>query len=299
MLPRISGFTFVRNGVRFDYPFGEALRSLLPLVDELVIVVGKGDDGTLERVRELGKSEPKLKVFESVWDDSLRKDGAILAQQTDLAMSHCTGDWGIYLQADEVLHEEDYGKIRAAIESAHGRKGVDGILFDYVHFYGDFFVVNRSPSAYRHEIRAVRLKSGVVSWRDAQGFRRKFEHGDHAHFEKLHVLRSGAKIYHYGWVRPPEVMKEKTVAMDKLYHADGAVGTGDNYLYKRIYGLERFTATHPAVMRERVEAKRWKVDFMSFPLAWEWKDARKVLARWVEKGTGWLPFQYKNYVVVD
>lgn len=294
---KVSGFTFVRNGVRFDYPFQESLRSLLPLVEELVIVVGKGSDETLERVRGIAASEPKLKVFESVWDDNLRKDGAILAQQTDLALSHCTGDWGIYLQADEVLHEEDYAKIRAAIEKAHGRPEIDGVLFDYVHFYGDFFVVNSSPSAYRHEIRAVRLKAGVVSWRDAQGFRKKHAHGDHFHFEKLRVLRSGAKIYHYGWVRPPEVMKEKTVAMDKLYHADGAKGTGDNYLYKRIYGLERFTGTHPAVMRERVEQKRWKVDFMSFPLAWEWKDARKVLARWLEKTTGWLPGEYRNYVV--
>ncbi len=291
----VSGFTFVRNGVRFDYPFVEALRSLLPVVHELVIVVGKGEDETLERVRSLAATEPKLKIFESVWDDSLRKGGAILAQQTDIALSHCTGDWGIYLQADEILHEEDYGKIRAAIEKANADPSINGVLFDYVHFYADFFVVNRSPSAYRHEIRAVRLKNGVVSWKDAQGFRKKIVHGNHAHFEKLRVLRSDARIFHYGWVRPPEVMKEKTVAMDKLYHSDGH-GTGENYLYKRIYGLERFTGTHPAVMLARVEEKRWKVDLMAFPLAWEWKDARKVLAHWVERATGWLPFQYRNYV---
>jgi glycosyltransferase involved in cell wall biosynthesis len=293
--PRISGFTFVRNGVRFDYPFVEAIRSVLPLVDELVIVVGKGEDETIERVQSIAATEPKLKVFESVWDDSLRQGGAILAQQTDLALFHCTGDWGIYLQADEVLHEDDYGKIRESIERANADPSIDGVLFDYVHFYADFFVVNRSPSAYRHEVRAVRLKSGVISWKDAQGFRKKHLHGDHAHFEKLKVLRSGARIFHYGWVRPPEVMKEKTVAMDKLYHADGH-GTGDNYLYKRIYGLERFTATHPAVMLARVEEKRWKVDLMAFPLSWEWKDARKVVARAVEKLTGWLPGQYRNYV---
>jgi hypothetical protein len=296
--PRISGFTFVRNGVKFDYPVLESLRSLLPLVSELVIVVGKGEDETLARVRALAAAEPKLKVIESVWDEKLRKDGAILAQQTDLAMSHCTGDWGIYLQADEVLHEDDAPKIREAIARAHPRPEVDALLFDYVHFYGDFFVVNRSPSAYRHEVRAVRLGRGIVSWKDAQGFRRRVAHGDHAHFEKPRVLRAGARIFQYGWVRPPEVMREKTVAMDKLYHADGSPGTGDNYKYKRIYGLERFEGSHPAVMRARVEEKRWKVDLLAAPLAWEWKDARKVAARWVEKATGRLPFQYKNYVVV-
>lgn len=296
--PRISGFTFVRNGVKFDYPVLESLRSLLPLVDELVVVVGKGEDETFARIQALAAGEPKLRVFESAWDERLRKDGAILAQQTDLALSHCTGDWGLYLQADEVLHEDDYPRIRAALERAHARDDVDGLLFDYVHFYGDFFVVNLSPSAYRHEVRAVRLGRGIVSWRDAQGFRRKVAHEGHAHFLKPRVLRTGARIFHYGWVRPPEVMREKTVAMDKLYHPDGSPGTGDNYKYKRIYGLERFAGTHPAVMRERVERKRWRVDLMAFPLSWEWKDARKVAARWMEKLTGRLPFQYRNYEVV-
>jgi glycosyltransferase involved in cell wall biosynthesis len=290
---KISGFTIVRNGVKFDFPLVEALRSLLPLVDELVVAIGRSDDGTLELVR--GLAEPKIKIIETIWDEQLRRDGAILAQQTNVALSHCTGDWGIYLQADEVLHEEDYPRIREALRRAHERSDVDGVLFDYVHFYGDFFVVNLSPSAYRHEIRAVRLQKGLTSWRDAQGFRLERNGG----FEKLRVIRSGARIYHYGWVRSPEVMREKTVAMDKLYHADGSPGTGDNHRYKRIFGLERFTGTHPRVMHARVEEKRWKVDLLAAPLTWEWKDARKVLARWMEKATGKLPFQYKNYVVVD
>ena len=131
---------------------------------------------------------------------------------------------------------------------------------------------------------------------NVRGISMSFKTGDQ--FEKPRVLRSNARIFHYGWVRPPEVMREKTVAMDKLYHGDGA-GTGENYKYKRIYGLERFTGTHPAVMRARVEEKRWKVDLMAAPLVWEWKDARKVLSRNIEKLTGWLPFQYKNYEVVE
>lgn len=290
----LSGFTFVRNGVRFDYPFVESLRSLLPLVDELVIVVGKGEDETLARVRELAAAEPKVRVFESVWDDSLRHGGAILAQQTNLAMSHCRGKWGVYLQADEVLHEEDLANIRAAAERAEAMPAVEGLLFDYIHFYGDFFVVNRNPSIYRREVRCVRLGRGIVSWKDAQGFRVPEGNG----FRKPRVIRARARIFHYGWVRPPEVMKEKTVAMDKLYHAEGA-GTGDNYRYKRIYGLERFVASHPAVMRERVEQKRWKVDLMAAPLVFTVRDVRKVFSLAIERLTGWLPGEYRNYRRLD
>lgn len=290
---KISGFTFVRNGVKFDYPFEESLRSLLPLVDELVVNVGVGEDETLARVRALAAAEPKIVVFESVWDEKLRREGLILSQQTNLALERCTGDWGVYLQADEVLHEDDLASIRASLKRAHEDPRVDGLLFDYVHFYGDFFVVNRNPSAYRREVRAVRLGRGIVSWKDAQGFRRR----DGQRYEKLRVVPSGARIFHYGWVRPPEVMREKTVAMDKLYHADGG-GTGDNYRYKRIYGLERFTGSHPRVMEARVEAKRWKIDLMAAPLVFRMSDLRKVLARAVERLTGWLPGEYKNYRVL-
>ncbi len=291
---KLSGFTFLRNGVKFDYPFAESIRSLIPLVDELVVNVGVGEDSTLQRIEALAKEFPKIKVFQSVWDEQMRKDGLILSHQTNLAIEQCTGDWGIYLQADEVLHEDDLGKIRAAIERANSRPVIDGILFDYIHFYGDFFVVNNNPSSYRHEVRAIRLHRDVTSWKDAQGFRKITADG----YEKLQVLRSGARIFHYGWVRPPEVMREKTVAMDKLYHADGE-GTGDNYRYKRIYGLERFTGSHPRVMLDRVEQKRWKVDLLAAPMVFTLKDCRKFLARNIEKLTGWLPGEYKNYRAME
>jgi hypothetical protein len=290
----ISGFTFIRNGVKFDYPFEESLRSLLPVVDELVVNVGVGEDETLARVRALAAANPKIRIFESVWDESLRAGGAILAQQTNLAMAQCQGEWGLYLQADEVLHEEDYPAIREAFARAAERPEVEGLLFDYVHFYGDFFVVNLNPSAYRREVRAVRLRHGIESWKDAQGFRLK----RNGQPEKLRVIRAHARIFHYGWVRPPEVMREKTQAMDKLYHGEGE-GTGDNYRYKRIYGLERFAATHPTVMEKRVEEKRWKVDLMAAPLIFTWRDWRKLVSRSIEKATGWLPGEYKNYRALD
>ncbi len=290
----VSGFTFIRNGVKYDYPFEESLRSLLPLVDELVVNVGVGEDDTLLRIEKLAREFPKIRMFQSVWDEQLRKDGLILSQQTNLAIEQCKGNWGIYLQADEVLHEDDAAKIRSALERAHQREDVDGILFDYLHFYGDFFVLNQNPSSYRHEVRAIRLHRDITSWKDAQGFRRITANG----YEKLRVIRSGARIFHYGWVRPPEVMKEKTVAMDKLYHSNGE-GTGDNYRYKRIYGLERFQDTHPKVMEERIEKKRWKIDLMAAPMVFTLKDCRKFLARNIEKLTGWLPGEYKNYRAVD
>ncbi|MEP7220068.1 MAG: glycosyltransferase family 2 protein, partial [Bacteroidota bacterium] len=103
---KISGFSFVRNALLYDFPLEESLRSLLPLCDEVVIAVGKSDDETPEMVRDIGGAATR--VIGTVWDDSLREGGRIYAMQTDIALAECTGDWCIYLQADEVLHEADH-----------------------------------------------------------------------------------------------------------------------------------------------------------------------------------------------
>jgi glycosyltransferase involved in cell wall biosynthesis len=299
---KVSGFTLIRNGTRFDYPFIESLRSLLPLVDELVINVGVGDDDTALRIDELARAEGQGKVitFESHWpldDPEKKKEGLILSEQTNLALEKCTGDWCIYLQADEIFHEEDYQNVRQAMEWADARPDVDGLLFDYVHFYGSFDVVQESRSAYRREVRAFKRSSGARSIGDAQSFRK-------ADGSKLRVIRANARVFHYGWVRTPEAMREKTFFMDQLYHGDyhkKSTGdeqvphTGDNYRYKRFIGLHPYVGTHPRVMLERIQSKGWHWDLASSPLAWEWSDAKKIVLDAVERLTGVRLFEYRSY----
>jgi hypothetical protein len=296
---KVSGFTLVRNGERFGYPFLESLRSLLPLVDELVVNVGIGDDGTLARVRELAAAEPRVRPFESDWqldNPEKKRGGLILSEQTNAALDRCAGDWCVYLQADEVLHEADAPALREALRRADARPDVEGLLFDYVHFYGSFDVVQQTRSAYRREVRAIRRASGARSVGDAQSFR-----GPGG--SKLAVLPSGARVFHYGWVRPPEVMREKTFHFDQLYHGtpraeDAAAGrphTGDNYRYKRFWGLRPFRGTHPAVMAERIRAQGWRWDLAASPLEWRLSDAKKVALDLFERATGHRLFEYRSY----
>lgn len=301
---KVSGFTLVRNGVQFDYPFLESLRSLLPLVDELVINVGIGDDDTLERIKRFcaEESDGKARYFESRWpldDPEKKRGGKILSEQTNLALDQCTGDWCIYLQADEVFHEDDAKALRRALEAAHSRPEVEGLLFDYVHFYGSYDVVQRTRTAYRREVRAIRRASGARSVGDAQSFRR----GDGS---KLDVIRAGARVFHYGWVRPPEAMREKTFFMDQLYHGDPSKEqaatrtphTGDNYRYKRIWGLFPFQDTHPRVMHERIRSKGWHWDLAGSSLTWEWGDAKKIAFDLFERATGRRLFEYRSYRLI-
>lgn len=302
---KISGFSIVRNGTRFDYPYLESLRSLLPLVDELIINVGIGDDDTLGLIRSFAASEGNGKVtwFESHWpldDPEKRRGGKILSEQTNLALDRCTGDWRIYLQADEVLHEDDYPKLRQSMSDAHARADVDGLVFEYQHFYGSYDVVQKTRSAYRREVRAIKRVSGARSVGDAQSFRL-------ADGSKPRVIKAGARIFHYGWVRTPESMREKTFFMDTLYHgapkagdaAEGRPHSGENYRYKRFFGLKRFEGMHPSVMHPRIHEKNWNWDLENSPLAWNWKDSKKIVLDTWEFLTGQRLFEYKSYKLVD
>lgn len=302
---KVSGFTLVRNGTKFDYPYLESLRSLLPLVDELVINVGKGDDDTLDQIQKFAVQEGQGKVvfFESHWpldDPEKKKGGLILSEQTNLALDRCTGDWCIYLQADEVFHEADHEKIRFALKQADPRFEVEGLLLDYVHFYGSFDVIQTSRNAYRREVRVIRKNAGALSVGDAQSFRKQDG-------SKLNVIRSGARVFHYGWVRTPEAMREKTFFMDQLYHGapkeedaqKGLPHTGENYRYKRFWGLRPFRATHPTVMKDRIAKKGWHWDLESSPFIWSWNDSKKVILDSFENITGHRLFEYRSYRLID
>lgn len=239
---KVSGFTFLRDAVELYYPVVESITSILPICDELIVVAGDSHDDTTAVVRQIG--DPKIRIIETVWDPSLFAHYAVYAQQTDIGLDACSGDWAFYIQGDEVMHERDLPVVRQRLEEVHGDSRVEGLLFDYVHFFGDYDHHVVSHGWYRHEIRVVRTGIGVRSWHDAQGFRRDGK--------KLHVKRAHAAIYHYGWVRPPRVLTKKA------YSLAGSAPDVD-YNYGTLHGLARFEGVHPAVMRARMAQMDWTV----------------------------------------
>jgi hypothetical protein len=289
---RISGFSFVRDAVRLRYPILPALRSILPLVDELVVAVGASSDGTLDLVRSLG--DPRLVVLETRWDETCLERGRVLAEQTDLALSRCTGDVGLYVQADEALHEDDHPTVRAALARLGGDPRLEGLLFDYLHFYGSFHTVGVSRRWYRREVRAVKLGIGVRSWRDAQGFR--LGPGEDA--RKLRVAASGGRMYHYGWVRPPEAQRQKLAEFERLYHGDAARARrlAQGFDYDPGEKVRPFEGTHPAPMREWVAREDWA--FTPRPRRLRAGHVREDLLDLFEAATGVRLGEYRNYELV-
>jgi hypothetical protein len=304
---KVSGFTFARGAVRLGYPLVPAIRSVLPLVDEMVVNVGVSDDGTLEAVRSIG--DPRLVVFESRWDDTYLERGRVLAEQTDLALERCTGDVCIYVQADEAVHEDDHARIRASLERLHRDPEIEGLIFDYVHFYGSYHTVGTSRLWYRREVRAVKNRIGVRSWKDAQGFRvwdpppgwsgarpRSLKPGDPA--RKLRVAASGARMYHYGWVRPPDAQARKLAEFERLYQGEGARERrlAQGFSYDVEEKVRPFEGTHPGPMRPVAEAADW--EFHPRTRRLRLSHLRGDLLDLFEAATGVRIGEYRNYELV-
>ena len=284
---KVAGFTFIRNAVRYDYPVVESITSLLPLVDELVVCVGDSADNTLELIESIGSS--KIKIIHSVWDDSLREGGKILAIETNKALAAVAhdADWCFYLQGDEVLHEEDYESIRNAMSCYKDDAKVEGLLFNYRHFYGSYQFLGNSRKWYRHEIRIVRNNIGVHSYKDAQGFRIKNR--------MLNVKSVDAFIYHYGWVKNPNQQTEKQKNFHKLWHSDETVKNmvqADEYDYNSIDSLALFQGKHPKVMDNRISKMDWDFQFDISKVKMNFKYR---ILNFLEKITGHRFFEYKNY----
>lgn len=285
---RVSGFTIIRNATLLDFPLEASIASLLPVVDELIVNVGHSDDDTLNRVR--GISDPKLRIVESRWDPAL--GAAMLAVETQRAMAACRHPWGIYIQADEVFADGGAKLVRDAIERYDMDTRVEGILVDYLHFYGGFGTVARNRSWYRREVRAVRLDPGidVHSYRDAQGFRVGAPH------RRIRAVPSGAVMHHYGWARPAWALAAKR-AEDRALDPAARQALDGRPLLPWFPGIEPFRGEHPAVAREWIAARRSSEQLIA-AITFEREHLRLRALGALERATGWRPFEFRNYVDV-
>ena len=246
----VSGFTIVRNAVLFDYPITESILSLLPLVDELIVAVGASSDSTRDLVESI--DSPKLRIVDTVWDENARLGGTVLAQQTNLAMDECKGDWCFYLQADEVIHEKDYGRIRKAMASNLSRTWIEGLRFRYHHFRASYGI--RDPLPYRFQTRIVRRSAEPRSYGDACGF---LVNGG-----KPLTASTGAWMYHYGYVKPPPQMSAKMKYFASIYdgyYVDPSESLNGEEFEWDLRTCEAFRGTHPKVMKARIESADWKI----------------------------------------
>jgi hypothetical protein len=289
---KVSGFTIIRNALMMDYPIVEAITSILPVCDEMVVAVGQSNDATLDLIKSIGSE--KIKIIQTIWDDSIRAGGQILAIETNKAFQEISpdSDWAFYIQADEVVHEKYLPTIREAMIKYKDNPEVDGLLFNYLHFYGSYDYVGDSYEWYPREIRVIKNNKNIFSYRDAQGFRKKIN-------EKLRVKSIDAFIYHFGWVRHPKGMRNKDLLVNKFWHDDQwieeHVKIAQDFQYSNIHVLNLFDGTYPLVMQKRIKELNWNFTHDISKNKYTLKNRIKM---WVEKMTGWRIGEYKNYKII-
>lgn len=285
---KVCGFTIIRNAVKFDYPVVESICSVLPVCDKFIVAVGNCEDGTRNLIQSIQSN--KIEITDSVWDDSLREGGKLLSVETNKAFDAIPDDfdWVFYIQSDELLHEKYHPVIRNAMLENLSNYKIEGLLFNYLHFYGSYDFVGNSRKWYRNEIRIIRNNKQIRSYKDAQGFR--------INGRKLVVRPIDAFIYHYGWVKHPALQQAKQEHFHKMWHDDEWVRKNvkdvSEFDYTPVDILTRFSGTHPSVMQERITRVNWQFSFdptkVKVPL-------KLRILHFLEKRMGWRPGEYKNY----
>ncbi len=289
---KVSGCSFIKDAILYDYPILEAIQSILPLCDEFIITVGASSDKTMELIQSI--EHPKIKIIPTIWDESLRKGGKVLAVETDKALQHVSpdSDWIFYIQGDEVVHESDWDTIRKGMQHHLENTRVDGLLFQYHHFFGSYDYVGISSNWYPHEIRIIRNDKTIYSYGDAQGFRKGTD-------EKLNVVPIPAHIYHYGWVKDPRTMQKKRENFSKYWYDDEWIEKNmvpiDAFDYGSVvHKMDKFKGTHPLVMKDRIQQKNWQFES---DLSFERTPIKEKAKSFLKHYLG-MDFSYKNYKII-
>ena len=286
----LSGFTLVRNAVKLDFPIVPAIRSLLAVCDEVVVNVGESEDDTRDVVA--GVNDPRVRILDTKWD--FTKKNIMLSIETQRAMDACRGSWGIYIQADEVLHERGARLLQERTAEWDRDERVEGLLVNYLHFYGGFDTIATNRRWYRREVRCIRLGKDIHPYQGAQGFR--VGSGD----RRIRARVTAAEMFHYGWARPARAIHQKLEISKTIYP-----WAGDRLVKDQARGhlewiplLRPFAGTHPAAAAEWIATRREDPDRVIGPRRFKLEHLRFYASDWIERVTGARLFEFRNYVVV-
>ncbi|MGH7607135.1 MAG: hypothetical protein ACREME_07330, partial [Gemmatimonadales bacterium] len=236
--------------------------------------------------------DPRVRILDTEWD--FTKKNLMLSIETQRAMDACRGAWGIYIQADEVLHESGARILAERIAEWDADRRVEGLLVKYLHFYGAFDRIATSRRWYRREVRCIRLGRDIRPYQGAQGFRVGPQ------YRKIRARATGAEMFHYGWARPARAIKEKLEVSKTIYP------WGKERLEKEkardhlawIPLLRPFTGTHPAAARDWLAERAHDPARVLGPKHFKLEHLRFYASDWIERVTGARLFEFRNYVLV-
>jgi len=286
----LSGFTIVRNAIKLDFPIVPAIQSVLDVCDEVVVNVGKSEDDTRELVASV--RDPRVRILDTEWD--FTKKNIMLSIETQRALDACRGTWGIYIQADEVLHERGAHLLKEKVAEWDTDQRVEGLLVQYLHFYGGFDQIATSRRWYRREVRCIRLGKDIRPYQGAQGFRVGPD------YRKIQARVTPAEMFHYGWARPAKAIREKLEISKTIYPWGGNRFDKEQArgFLEWIPLLKPFTGTHPAAARDWIAEHAHDPERVIGPMRLKPEHVRFYISDWIERLTGARVFEFRNYELV-
>ena len=238
---KVSAFTFIKNGQLLGYPFIQSIKSVLPIVDEFIINVGLGEDSTLDEITNI--HDPKIRIIQSHWNDNMKDRGFVYGQQKMIAQYNCTGDWAFYIEGDEIYHENDLDKIYMSMKESLSNPDIEALIFDFYHFYGNGNSYLDSPGWYRTEARII--KNSLRTYAPDGLFWVVLDSNKNGRYPR--AKHTGAKCYHYGWVRSENQMNLKSEKVQKYW---GGSAKKIDYSKMDQSIIKKFQGTHPKIIQD-------------------------------------------------
>ena len=254
----LAGFSYIYNGIDFDIPFIESIRSVIDVVDQFVLTECHSKDNTWELCLNLQKEYPnKIKLLRRGWVRHFTEI-SILANWTALHIDENIG-YKMQLQADEVVHEKDLDELKLLPEKMN-KENKTAAVWNYVHFLGGPSIT--FPFCYSELVRTVRRNG---EWEVI---------GDGVQFAKHRgvipqneLLNTNIEIFHYGKMKNPYKGFKKEVDFQNLFTDIGFPDPkmkrmqdsfGEEfcdyiYLFEgaiKENKIKKFEGTHPKVMEE-------------------------------------------------
>ena len=265
---RLSVCLSCSNPISLDFPLKECILSVIPIADEIVLINGdlEGRGGEVANVvadlqeysKEFGDWEGNFVEYHLPWRDSFRKNMHGLS--ITAAISQCTKDYILWLDADEIIHEQDHKSILSLMNFK-----ADAYSFRTIHFYRDYehYKIpkgnwyNHRPKFFKNNLG---IWDGYQSWLELGADGRSFVRREYTSdlitwdYKPVHSFAIKVKIpiYHYGWVRHPSVMLLKQNSIERRHHPDWKDWKSWEWDMK---DTDIFEGSHPKVMADRLERK--------------------------------------------
>lgn len=252
----LGGSIFVRNGVMYDYCFKESILSLLDFCDKVSCVVVEGDDETENIIRQMESENNRLIVTylpRSEWDSQKGKAESKLCYFTDIAISKLDTDYNFYQQADEIVHENCYNKIREVIEY-----GYPAYFCSRINLWqSPYMQLDVSQDRKPCSTEIIRLaKTEYRSYGDAESL--AVPTADYSCVKDI-------RMYHMGFVRDRKVMKAKAINMQEgvfeMINHDVKLDVGDIFqpeLWFSKDDLKPIDEPLPAIIKDWAKKRVYK-----------------------------------------